>query len=348
MIQIDRAESWLLRLPQLTTTADTDGATFEIVGVTLEGDGLTGTGFAWVGGTNTGGACRKLLDDVLLPEVLGRRPTDVARIWDEFQQRFHRSGNGITRFAMAAVDVALWDMRSRGHGLSLAREIGQLTDRVPAYGSGRAGVRLPTAELVELSAGYAEAGFHGVKVLIGLDPDADIGRVEAVRQAIGSDVKIMCDANERFDYLTAVTMARKLVDLDVHWLEEPMPSTDLEGHRRLGLAVPLAIVGGEHHHSAEEFVPYATSGAFSVLQPNFSLVGGVTEMIRIARLAELAGVSYAPQALHELHLHLAACTRSSTYLEYFPLLEPFIERPVELDGGDLIVPTAPGHGVQFT
>ena len=340
--------SWLLRLPSLRTSADKDGAQFEIVGVTLESDGETGSGFCWVGDTGVGSSVRALLDDVLLPRLAGRSALDAAAIWQETYLATHRAGDGVNRFAMSAIDIALWDLRARTRGISLAREIGQLRETVPAYGSGKAGVKLDIDQLVELSTGYAAQGFHGVKVRVGLEPARDGERIRAVRAAVGDDVKIMCDANERLDLPTALELGRTFVDAGVHWFEEPLRSTDIDGHAQLAATLPLAIAGGEHHHSASGFVPYAQRRAFSVFQPNIGLVGGVTEMIRIARLAELHGIAYAPQAIHELHVHLAAATPAATYLEYFPFLEPFLERSVEVRNGDLVVPDGPGHGVAFT
>lgn len=109
----------------------------------------------------------------------------------------------------------------------------------------------------------------------------------------------------------------------------------------------MAITGGEHHCAAEEFVPY-TSSAFQILQPNACMVGGITEIMRIARLAELHGLGFAPHLMTELHVHVAAATTSTSYLEYFPFLEPFITQPLKLDDGRAVVPDTPGHGIRFT
>ena len=139
----------------------------------------------------------------------------------------------------------------------------------------------------------------------------------------------------------------RLSESDVYWFEEPINRHDIRAHEILGQRLPMAITGGEHHCAAEEFVPY-TSSAFQILQPNACMVGGITEIMRIARLAELHGLGFAPHLMTELHVHVAAATTSTSYLEYFPFLEPFITQPLKLDDGRAVVPDTPGHGIRFT
>lgn len=348
-MEITKAESWILRLPFVRTSRDFDDAHHEFVGVTLHCEsGETGTGFAFVTDFGGGTAVQALLDDVLLPRVQGRSVHDAKRLWHEFWSITHRQGRGLNSFAIAAIDIALWDLRARLHGHSLARELGQVRDSVVAYGSGKAAPLLPVDELVALSAGYVEQGFGAVKVRVGLDPAADVARVGAVRRALGDDVRIMCDANERLDLPTALWLGRRLAELDVFWFEEPVVSDDVEAHRRLAQALPMPIVGGEHLCSAREFMPFVTAGALDVLQPNASMVGGLTEALRIGEIAGAHGLGFAPHFLTELHVHLAAAVPSTTYLEFFPFLDEFVEEPLRTENGAVIVPDRPGHGITFT
>ncbi|WP_324278390.1 mandelate racemase/muconate lactonizing enzyme family protein [Blastococcus brunescens] len=246
------------------------------------------------------------------------------------------------------MDIALWDLRARGNGHSLAQELGQVTDRVPAYGSGKGSPLLGVEELVELSAGYVADGFSAVKVRVGVDPAADVERVREVRRALGDGVRIMCDANERLDLPTALWLGNKLADFDIYWFEEPVISDDVDAHQRLARALPMPIVGGEHLCSSREFVPFVNAQALDVLQPNICMVGGYTEGIRIGELAAAHGLGFAPHFMSELHIHLAAALKNTTYLEYFPFLDEFIETPLEHADGHILVPDRPGHGVQFT
>jgi L-alanine-DL-glutamate epimerase-like enolase superfamily enzyme len=347
-MQIRKTESWILRLPFVRTSRDFDDAHHELVGVTLHLDsGEKGTGFAFVTDFGGGTAVKALLDDVLLPRVDGRSVHDTKRIWHEFWTITHRLGRGVNSFAMAAVDIALWDARARLNGHSLARELGQVWDRVPAYGSGKGSPLLDVGEIVELSADYVSQGFDAVKVRVGLDPDADVRRVSALRAELGGDVRIMCDANERLDLPTALWLGRRLADFDIFWFEEPVVSDDIAAHQRLAQALPMPIVGGEHLCSSREFVPFVDARALDVLQPNVCMVGGITEGLRVGELAAAHGLGFAPHFMSELHVHLAAAMKNTTYLEYFPFLDEFVTEPLRVDAGKIVVPDRPGHGIEF-
>ncbi len=346
---ITAAESWILRVPFTPSSADRDDAHHEIIGVTLDEGPHRGTGFTYLSYNGGGRAVKALIDDLLLPRLIGRASTEVAAIWQELFLLTHRMGTGLNRFAMSAVDIALWDLKAKQRGVPLAVELGALADRVPAYGSGKAGTRLSIDEVVRLSAGYAEEGLAAVKLRVGGIPPADaVDRVRRVRAAVGDDVGILCDANEKLDLAEALVLGRSLADLGVLWLEEPLLSTRIEGHRLLAERLPLLIAGGEHHCSADEFVPYIEKGAFQVLQPNVCMVGGFTEMMRIARMCEQTGLGFAPHLMSELHVHVAAATTSTLYLEYFPFLAPYVRHPLALVEGMAVVPETPGHGVEFT
>lgn len=348
-MQIIKTDSWILRLPFVRTSRDFDDAHHELVGVTLYlEDDLTATGFAFVTDFGGGTAVKALLDDVLLPRVQGRSVWDGKAVWHELEAITHRLGHGINSFAMAAIDIALWDARARSHGHSLARELGQVRDSVPAYGSGKGSPLLDVDELVTLSAGYVEQGFDGVKVRVGLDLDADVQRVRRLRQELGGSVRIMCDANERLDLPTALNLGRRLAEHDVFWFEEPVDSYDVAAHRRLAEALPMPIASGEHLCSAREFVPFVTAGALDILQPNVCMVGGITEGMRIGELAAAHGLGFAPHFMSELHVHVAAALDGATYLEYFPFLDEFITEPLRVVDGEIAVPTGPGHGIEFT
>jgi L-alanine-DL-glutamate epimerase-like enolase superfamily enzyme len=259
-----------------------------------------------------------------------------------------RLGHGIASMAISAIDIALWDLRAQQRGVSLARLLGQVRDRVPCYGSGKASPTLPLDELVATSAGYIQNGFCAVKIRIGREPEHDLDRVKAVRTAIGGDARILCDANERLDLPTALWLGRKIADLDIHWLEEPLLSQDIEGYQRLRAALPVAIAMGEHVHARRDFIPYIRAGAADVLQPDMCLVGGITETMRIGRIADSFGLALAPHFMTSLHVHITAALPRATYLEYYPFMDHLLTSTLTVKDGMLLVPDAPGHGVTFT
>ncbi|MFC7403277.1 mandelate racemase/muconate lactonizing enzyme family protein [Citricoccus sp. GCM10030269] len=347
-MKIENIDTWVLRVPFLRATADFDDAHHELIGVTVHSEGLTGMGYSFITDHAGGTSVKALIDDLLAPSILGRDASQPQRIWDSMEELTHRMGTGINRFAMASIDIALWDLKSKSHGNSLAAELGQLTDDVPVYGSGKAGGRLSVDELVRLSEEYVESGFDAVKIRVGRDPQDDPARIAAVRTALGDGVRIMIDANERLTYPTALSLGRRLAEYDIFWFEEPVLFTDRQSHVELAHHLPMPVVGGEHHCSAAEFVDYVTSRAFSIAQPNVCMVGGITEMIRIMNLAESHGVGFAPHLMTDLNVHLAAATNSTVYVEYFPFLEPYTTNRLEISHGRAAVPTTPGHGIEFT
>ncbi|HEY4536695.1 MAG TPA: mandelate racemase/muconate lactonizing enzyme family protein [Enteractinococcus sp.] len=347
-LTIEKIDTWLLKVPFLRSTADFDNAHHELIGITVHADGETGMGYSFITDTAGGASVKALLDVLLVPHLIGKDPLAVEKIWDEMETLTHRMGTGINRFAMASLDIALWDLRSKVNGQSLAQELGQIHATVPVYGSGKAGNRLPISELVQLSEEYVQNGFDAVKLRVGLDIEEDPARVAAVRDALGDDIGIMVDANERLSYIEALNLGKKLQDYDLLWFEEPVVYTDRQTHVELAKQLTIPIVGGEHHCSANEFVDYVDSGAFSVVQPNVCMVGGITEMLRIIRFSELKGVGFAPHLMTDLNVHLAASARNVVYVEYFPWLEPYTSNRLEIVNGHAKVPDTLGHGIEFT
>jgi L-talarate/galactarate dehydratase len=253
---IRNAETWILRFPSNRAAAERTDEFFELIGITLEDStGERGSGWTFTSDYGGGEAVKVLLDTLLVHRLTGRAVLDIDAINEDLFHVTHRLGHGIASLAIAAIDVALWDLRARMAGVSLARALGQVRDRVPAYGSGKASPTLPTDELVELSASYVRSGFRAIKIRIGRNPPGDFERLRRVREAVGAEVRIMCDANERLDLPTALWLGRRLVDSGIYWLEEPLLSQDLEGYRRLRAALPIPLALGEHVHSRREFIP---------------------------------------------------------------------------------------------
>ena len=346
---IKTAESWMLRFPSDRVRAERADEQFELIGVTLhDSGGERGMGWTFTSDYGGGEAVKALLDVVLLPRLIGREAIEVEVLNDELFHRTHRLGHGITSMAIAAIDTALWDLRARQDGVSLAQILGQVHDRVPCYGSGKASPSLPVDDLVALSAGYIEEGFEAVKIRVGREPDKDMARVKAVRDAIGPGPRILCDANERLSLPTALWLGKQLASQDVYWFEEPILSQDIEGYRRLRSALPMAIAMGEHVHSRRDFIPYIQSGAIDVVQPDMCFVGGVTETMRIGRIADSFGLALAPHFMTVLHIHVAAALPRSTYVEYYPFMDDLLVEGLVVENGALLVPTRPGHGVAFT
>jgi L-alanine-DL-glutamate epimerase-like enolase superfamily enzyme len=214
---IAEAESWILRFPSDPVRAERKDEFFELIGVTLrDSSGERGSGWTFTSDYGGGEAVKALLDSLLLHRVVGRTAEEVEAVAVTLRQVTHRLGDGLASMAISATDIALWDLRARLRGLSLAAALGQVRTRVPAYGSGKASPTLELDELVRLSVDYAASGFRALKLRVGRDLRRDVARVAAVRQAVGPEMRIMCDANERLDLPAALWLGRQLAAYDIY------------------------------------------------------------------------------------------------------------------------------------
>jgi L-alanine-DL-glutamate epimerase-like enolase superfamily enzyme len=157
----------------------------------------------------------------------------------------------------------------------------------------------------------------------------------------------MVDANQGWQPSEAIRRARLFEPFDLYWLEEPIVATDVSGHRELKMHTSIPIAVGETLYSKESFAEYVRSDAAGILQPDVARVGGITEWMKVAAIAEAFQISVAPHFLMEIQLHLAAATPNGIFVEYIPQLAPYLEEEFRLEDGCLVVPDRPGHGILF-
>lgn len=347
-MKVDSVSQRLVQVPLGAARGGSGATSLQVLHVTVrDTDGAAGTGFTY---SLTGGltAARAILAEVMTPLTAGMDPLDWARTWHRLWDLTHRLGRGVALPALSALDIAVWDLRAQRAGLPLYRLLGAYRDAVPIYGSGRSTHRMTDAELVAGVASYVAEGYHAVKLRAGaLGLERDIARVAAVRAEVGPDVRLMVDCNERLDLAEAHRFARRLGDLDVAWLEEPLRSDDVDGHAQLAARSPVPIAAGEHLQGRFEAKQYLDRQAVAVLMPDAPLTGGVTEWQRIATLAEASSVAVSPHFLPELHVHLAAAASAATFVEHFPLLDDLLEETLTVRDGVAEPPARAGHGIRW-
>jgi L-alanine-DL-glutamate epimerase-like enolase superfamily enzyme len=226
---------------------------------------------------------------------------------------------GDTSMAIAAVDVALWDLKARLLGMPLCVLLGQFHDSVPVYGSG--GFTSYSAEqLTDQLGGWAEQGIPRVKMKVGSVPDEDVARVCTARAAIGPDTELFVDANGAYSVKQAISLAEQFAaEAGVTWLEEPVSSDDLEGLRFVRERVPATIdvAAGEYGYDAGYFERMLGAGAVDVLQADITRCAGVTELLRVDGLCR---ARHRPLSLHcgpAIHLHPGVALEQLRHLEYF-------------------------------
>ncbi|MFN4260166.1 MAG: mandelate racemase/muconate lactonizing enzyme family protein [Gemmataceae bacterium] len=356
-MRITQLESQLLNLPlQRPITApdapDQYGRLDHIfmLIVYLDTDaGHRGLGFAYAlqGG---GRALKAIADDDLAPLVTGEDPLDHERIgWKAYHRLQSVGRRGLVAQAYSAVDLALWDIKGKAAGMPLYKLLGGARESAPVYGSDTGWLWMSAKEIIDTSRPYLDQGMMGIKIKIGgNDPEADAEKLTQVREALGEDMWLGVDANQRYDYATAVAFGHFLEEeIAVDWFEEPLLCEDIAGHCRLAekLEVPLAL--GETLFGRDEFRAYLEAGCVGVLQPDITRVGGLTEFLKIATLAELYRCPVAPHLLPEIGVHLACGLPNVQMVEYMPWLYPaFTETPAIVDG-KMVPPKAPGLGLEI-
>lgn len=316
------------------------------------GDGFSGRGFSWtpqIGAT----AVQSLIRADLAPWLVGR-PAEPS-LWQAAWEHIHEAGGGgVTTIALAGVDLALWDLTLREREVSLADALGRRHESQPAYGSG-VNLHYPLDELVAQAGRWREAGYGGAKVKVG-KPDLaeDLDRVAAVRETIGPDMRLMIDANQRWDLPTAVSSVEALARFDLAWIEEPLRSDDTRGYRQLRAAIDVPIALGENVHTIHRFRDLIDAEAIDVLQPNVIRVGGITPFLLIADLAREAGLELAPHLLPELSAQLAFALPETTWVEdvedagFAPLGALAVPSGVDIIDGRATGGHQPGIGLRFS
>lgn len=192
-----------------------------------------------------------------------------------------------------------------------------------------------------------QEGYQGVKIKVGSpNPNHDLHRVAAVREAIGPDVSLMVDANGRWNLTTALTIGRRLAEFDVRWLEEPIWYDDIPGHTNLAAKLTTPIALGEQLYTLDSFRNFIAAGAVHYVQPDAVRLAGITEWWQVA---DLALAHHLPVVSHigdmaQVHLHLAIAHRACHLLEYIPWLQPCFQEPAAVINSYFVTPSAPGAG----
>ncbi len=323
-----------------------------LVELTAEDD-HRGIGFAYAGssaGTLLSEAVQALLAPVLLREDAHRSEWLWQRM---YQEGLLQGRTGAVMRALSAIDIALWDRNARAAGLPLYRYLGAYAaETVPAYASGGYYLEGKTpAMLAAEVARYVQHGFRAVKIKVGrLGLKDEEARVAAARSAVGNDVLLMLDANNAWsDLPTALRYVNMYERYDPYWIEEPFGPDDVDNHARLARETRVPVATGEIEAGRWRFKALLEKEAAAILQTDACVCGGITEFRRIAATAASFGVGVCPHWFHDLHVHLVAATPNAQFVEFFPddqvlNFRRLIDTQLQVKGGALVLPTAPGLG----
>lgn len=312
------------------------------------------------------------------PLVLGEDPLNVERIWHKcYYAAFQHARSGIFICGLSGIDMAVWDIVGKFLGQPLYKLLGGFRNSIPLYASGgfyKAGKTV--ADLVREVKGYAELGFQAVKIKVArtdtpfslgvLNPTRkecmvtfgeDMERVRAVKEALGSEVKLMVDANAAWSYPDALAAGKVFDEIGVHFFEEPVRTDDYEGSARLASDLVTRIAGYETEYLAANFVRLISMRAVDIVQPDLSWAGGITECRRIAALADAAYMECATHMfssgiLLAASLHFSCGIPNGAMVEYDMgdnvfrselLREPFVPDAE----GSITLSDKPGLGIEI-
>ncbi|MEX5303819.1 L-talarate/galactarate dehydratase [Kocuria sabuli] len=310
--------------------------------------GHSGVGFSY--SKRAGGPAQYAHAKEVAEGLIGEDPNDIARVHDKLLWAGASVGrSGVATQALAAIDVALWDLKAKRAGLPLAKLLGAHRDSVRTYNTSGGFLNASLEEVKDRASASLEAGIGGIKIKVGLPDSAeDLRRVAGVREHIGTGVPLMVDANQQWDRATALRMGRRLEEFGLTWIEEPLDAYDTEGHARLTAALDTPIATGEMLASVAEHVRLIEARSCDIIQPDAPRVGGITQFLRLAALADQRGLDLAPHFAMEIHLHLAAAYPREPWVEHFDWLDPLFEERLETRDGRMLVPARPGLGITLS
>jgi L-alanine-DL-glutamate epimerase-like enolase superfamily enzyme len=286
--------------------------------------------------------------------LYGDDPTEVEALWTKMYRVSRWYGRkGAAMSALGAVDTALWDIRGKALGMSVSELLGARRDRVPAYASALLWHDDP-ADLAAEAVRCVEEGYRGVKMRLGMNPEADCRAVRAVRDAVGPEVRVMVDGSMRYPPAAAFHLARELEALDVFWFEEPFPPEAIADFATLRSRVDVPLAAGENEFGLQGFRELIDADAVDIVQPDCSRSGGITECRRIGIAAAERGMQVATHTWSDAvavvaNMHVIASLANGITVEVDRTGNPFIDEllvdPLEVHEGEIALPAGPGLGI---
>jgi len=313
-----------------------------------DSDGVMGSGYTVL--HEGQGAAIAAMCDISFREILmGEDPDLTEGLWFKLNKAHHYAGRGgPMAFAMAAVDVALWDLKGRKLDTPLWRLLGGYNEKVRVY-AGNIDLNFPVDKLVAGGLESVEKGFRSVKMRLGRPSLAeDMSRVEAMRNALPDHIEMMADANEAWTVATTERAMRQLQPFDLIWLEEPIQPDNFEGYRHLRSVGGVPLASGENLHTLREFAHLISAAGVDWPEPDLTTCGGITPFMKVCHLAEAHGLPVMSHGAHDFHVHCLAAAPNNAYLEWHAFgIDDYTEHKLLVNEGYVDAPDRPGHGVNF-
>jgi L-rhamnonate dehydratase len=360
-MKITNVYATVLRLPNISSAAD--GTQDDLI-ITVETDeGITG-----YGEVDTAPYVGKAIIDQYMSHgtayglrevVVGCDPFDNEQIWNDMWAKTYYYGRmGPVMHVMSGIDMALWDIMGKSVGKPVHKLLGgSYTDKVRAYAS----ALMPDTpnEIKKMTEKYVSQGYTAIKYgwgPLGYNVHHDIQLIKTARQAAGDHVELMIDIGKRYRLKEAIYVAKALEQLNIYWLEEPLPAEDYTGYKRLTEATTMRIATGEEESGRRAFVRLINKTHIDIIQPDMSRCGGLTEAKKIASIADDANILCIPHAfktgiLVAASIQFIAAVPHAPFLEFSVtesairkelLVQPFVQKD-----GFVEVPQSPGLGIEL-
>lgn len=356
-MKITSAESFVLNVPMGLEVADSMQSVthLEFAGLIISTDaGLTGTGYTMTVG-HGGSVIQNVIDTLFIEDLAGKDPFNVREIWNDlYFGKSHWIGRaGATTMAQSAVDIALWDIIAKTAEKPLWQVLGGFTPAdVPIYNTHAGWLNYSIDQLRDEGLKLIDQGYAALKMKVGLaDTREDYRRVKAFREAIGDDILLMVDANQKWDLMQASHAAKLFEDLDLSWIEEPLHPDDIRSHIALNKKTATPIALGEHVYTTHAFRDYMEGGGVDIVQVDVCRIGGITPWLEVAAMANAFNLRLCPHCgdLMQVHQHLVKVIPNRWFLEVIPIWEtgPF-KHQIQLEDGYCRTPLEPGASTDFT
>lgn len=314
-------------------------------------DGIEGIGMSFFGGALSSTLKRAI--DQLGELIVGEDPLQIERLAQKLRATAASAGpGGILMLAISGIDMALWDIKGKFLGQSLAAMLGGLRDRVPTYASGALVRAYPIDHLVKAARTLVDKGFKQMKTQLALPGDTTPAReaehARRIREAVGPDIALMCDINQRWSVHQAMDIGRRVEDVNFYWLEDVTAHDDYTGLARVADALITPLAGGECLYGITPFRHMIEAHSVDIIMIDLIRVGGISNWMKVAAMAEAFNLPVVSHLLPEIHVHLISAIPNGLTVEYMPWsFRLFEEVPVPVNG-ELAVPAKPGLGLEFS
>ncbi len=279
-------------------------------------------------------------DDPMMPEAIGAKLLELGG---------GGAPAGLVTRAVAAIDIALWDIRGKALGQPVYKLLGGFRDRVPTYASGHLWRTYDLDALAATGRELAAEGFRAMKFRMGAEdsPAKEIARMRVLREAVGDEIDLMVDINQGWDVNQSITIGREMAKYNLFWLEDPIHHQDYAGLARIADALDTPIAAGEYHYGIEPFRYLLEHRSIDIVMVDLLRVGGITPWMKVAHLAEAYNLPVVSHLATELLGHAVAAVPNGLTVEHMPWSFSLFQEVPQVEDGQLVLPRRPGFGLEF-